>query len=142
MVLDGGSWKPGLEDLLPWIDYAICSANFYPPSCSNRPDLWAFLQACNIPYRAISQGAAPILYEWDSATGIQRGEIVVETVTCVDSLGAGDILHGAFCHYLLHRSFPEALRQASRVASLACQSFGPREWMGRGSAPSNTAFNR
>ncbi|MEB3292405.1 MAG: PfkB family carbohydrate kinase, partial [Synechococcales bacterium] len=32
VVLDGGSWKPGLEQVLPLVDYAICSANFYPPT--------------------------------------------------------------------------------------------------------------
>ncbi|MGL5135974.1 MAG: PfkB family carbohydrate kinase, partial [Planktothrix sp.] len=31
IILDGGSWKPGLETLLPDINYAICSNNFYPP---------------------------------------------------------------------------------------------------------------
>lgn len=30
VVLDGGSWKPGLENLLPFVNYAVCSANFIP----------------------------------------------------------------------------------------------------------------
>ena len=30
-VLDGGSWKAGTERLLPWIDVAVCSADFRPP---------------------------------------------------------------------------------------------------------------
>ncbi|HEY9796261.1 MAG TPA: PfkB family carbohydrate kinase, partial [Leptolyngbyaceae cyanobacterium] len=34
VVIDGGSWKPGFEKVLPFVDYAICSANFYPPGCS------------------------------------------------------------------------------------------------------------
>ena len=31
VVLDGGSWKNGLEKLLPYVDYGICSEAFSPP---------------------------------------------------------------------------------------------------------------
>lgn len=31
VVLDGGSWKSGLEKLLPHVHTAICSADFRPP---------------------------------------------------------------------------------------------------------------
>lgn len=30
IIIDGGSWKPGFEEILPFVDCAICSANFYP----------------------------------------------------------------------------------------------------------------
>jgi sugar/nucleoside kinase (ribokinase family) len=44
-------------------------------------------------------------------------------------LGAGDVLHGAFCHYFaLDPNFPRALRKASAVATLSCQSLGLEEW--------------
>ncbi|MEL6162686.1 MAG: PfkB family carbohydrate kinase, partial [Cyanobacteria bacterium J06628_3] len=39
VVIDGGSWKPGFDRLLPFVDYAICSANFYPPGCHNSEDV-------------------------------------------------------------------------------------------------------
>ena len=48
VVIDGGSWKPGLEEILPFVDYAICSANFYPPQCQNARDVWEFLQSREI----------------------------------------------------------------------------------------------
>jgi hypothetical protein len=28
IVLDGGSWKPGLENLLPYVDIVICKRKF------------------------------------------------------------------------------------------------------------------
>src|SRR5581483_10151985 len=31
VVLDGGSWKPGMTELLKDVDIAICSADFTPP---------------------------------------------------------------------------------------------------------------
>jgi sugar/nucleoside kinase (ribokinase family) len=130
VVLDGGSWKKGLEMVLPYIDYAICSANFYPPTCQNTDQVCNYLQNYKIPHFAITQGAKPIIYH---SLG-QRGEIPVPTIKAVDTLGAGDIFHGAFCHYLLdnnldEHSFPKSLSQAVRIAQLSCQYFGPHQWM-------------
>ncbi len=31
VLMDGGSWKEGFDKVLSYVDYAICSANFYPP---------------------------------------------------------------------------------------------------------------
>jgi sugar/nucleoside kinase (ribokinase family) len=130
VVLDGGSWKNGLETVLPYINYAICSANFYPPTCQNTDQVCNYLQNYKIPHFAITQGAKPIIYH---SFG-QRGEIPVPTIKAVDTLGAGDIFHGAFCHYLLdnhldEHSFPKSLSQAVRIAQLSCQYFGPHQWM-------------
>jgi len=35
-VLDGGSWKDNTADLLPYVDVAVCSADFRPPRLSSR----------------------------------------------------------------------------------------------------------
>lgn len=62
--------------------------------------------------------------------GFARGEIVVPRATAVDTLGAGDILHGAFCHYYAAgQSFTDALRAAAAVATESCAYLGTREWM-------------
>jgi hypothetical protein len=45
IVIDGGSWKPGFEEILPFVDYAICSANFYPPGCTTCEEVIAYLAA-------------------------------------------------------------------------------------------------
>ncbi|WP_181807694.1 PfkB family carbohydrate kinase [Streptomyces shenzhenensis] len=53
----------------------------------------------------------------------------------VDTLGAGDVLHGALAHHLsgLGRidgpAFAKALARAAAVASRACASFGTRVWL-------------
>jgi sugar/nucleoside kinase (ribokinase family) len=48
----------------------------------------------------------------------------------VDTLGAGDIFHGAFCHYLLEcNDFLLSLERAGEVASLSCTSLGTRAWI-------------
>ncbi|NET31137.1 MAG: sugar kinase [Cyanothece sp. SIO1E1] len=125
IVVDGGSWKPGFESVLSLVDYAICSANFQPPECQTSEDTITYLKALGIAHIAITHGAQPIQYVHDGGSG----QISIPQIKSVDTLGAGDIFHGAFCHYLLHHNFIEALAAAAQVASHACQSFGTRRWL-------------
>lgn len=125
VVIDGGSWKPGFETILPFVTYAICSANFHPPGCHSEPEVMDYLSTFNIPYIAITHGEQPIVYR----DRTQLGHIPVPVIQPVDTLGAGDIFHGAFCHFILHTNFVPALEQAAQVAAHACQSFGTRRWM-------------
>lgn len=125
IAIDGGSWKPGFEQILPYVDYAICSANFYPPQCRNSQDVFNFLQNRGIAHIAITQGEQPIQYLNRS----QISTIPIPAIQVTDTLGAGDIFHGAFCHYILQEDFPTALSQAAQIASKSCQFFGTRSWL-------------
>ncbi|HEY9698569.1 MAG TPA: sugar kinase [Trichocoleus sp.] len=127
VVIDGGSWKPGFERILSEVDYAICSANFQPPGCETIDSVFAYLESLQIPHIAITQGEQPILYRSQG----KSGEMAVPVIQPVDTLGAGDIFHGAFCHFILHSEFTEALAQAANIAAQACQQFGTRAWMKR-----------
>ncbi len=141
VVLDGGSWKPGLETVLPLVNYAVCSANFQPPRCETQADVVAYLKNLGLAHIAITQGDQPIWYG-DSAGDSpletlrehftnrdQTGTIPVPKIQPVDTLGAGDIFHGAFCYFILQTNFVEALKKASAVAARSCLSFGTRQWM-------------
>lgn len=124
VVVDGGSWKPNFEQVLAATDYAICSANFRPPGCQTPADVLHYLQVAGIEKIAITQGEQPIIYVDQG----QYGEMTVPAITAVDTLAAGDIFHGAFCHFILQTSFQAALVQAAQIAARSCQSFG-RQWM-------------
>ncbi|MDF2388313.1 sugar kinase [Nostoc ellipsosporum NOK] len=125
VVIDGGSWKTGFEQVLPFVDYAVCSANFYPPNCHTKQEVFAYLSRFDIPHIAITHGEKPI--EYLSCT--QIGTIDVPSIQVVDTLGAGDIFHGAFCNNILQSSFSDALAQAAKIAADSCQFFGTRRWM-------------
>jgi sugar/nucleoside kinase (ribokinase family) len=125
VVIDGGSWKPGFEEILPFVDYAICSANFHPPNCQTSQQVFAYLSKFNIPHIAITHGEQPIEYWSCNQTGI----LDVPKIQAVDTLGAGDIFHGGFCHYILKESFTDALAMAANIAANSCQFFGTRRWM-------------
>jgi len=122
VVLDGGSWKMGLETLLPAVSYAICSADFFPPNCQQTEAVVAYLQAQGIENIAIAAGDRPIQYWQQDESGI----LPVPSVQAVDTLGAGDILHGAFCAEIGDREFVEALAAAAELASHSCQFLGTR----------------
>ena len=127
IVIDGGSWKPGFETVLPLADYVICSANFQPPNCQSAEAIVAYLANLGVPHIAITQGQQPIQY-W---TATEAGHIDVPIVNVVDTLGAGDIFHGAFCHAILREDFKAALAIAASIAAQSCQHFGTRRWMER-----------
>lgn len=135
VVVDAGSWKPGFDRLLSAADYVLCSANFQPPQCHTEAEVLAYLRGLSVPYIAITHGEAPIVYS--SPDG--AGQIEVPQIQPVDTLGAGDIFHGAFCHFLLEMSFENALTAAAEIAARACQSFGTREWMQPSSEQSPSA---
>jgi sugar/nucleoside kinase (ribokinase family) len=132
VVIDAGSWKPGFETVLPLADVVIASANFRLP---NATDPIQGLKCLGVNKIAITQGAQPIFYQQtqDPIQGeIQeeiQGEISVPTIQAVDTLGAGDIFHGAFCYFYQELGFLEALRAASKVAAFACQYWGTRAWL-------------
>ncbi len=126
VVLDGGSWKPRTEELLQWVDIAICSADFHPSSCQTSEGVLAFLRSCGVPFGAVTRGEDPIRY----FTGDDSGEIPVRKVPVVDTLGAGDIFHGAFCSFYSQRpAFAEALADAAAVATESTRYPGTRVWM-------------
>ena len=121
-VLDGGSWKPWTAELLPWIDMAVVSSRFAPPDTT---DLLAFLRE-RVGAAAITSGPGPV--RWSA--GDAAGEIRPPVAIAVDTLGAGDVFHGAFCHaFAQSRDFTASLAAAAEVASRSCAFWGPRGWI-------------
>lgn len=113
VLLDGGSWKPGLERLLPLVDAAVVSADF-----TGGID--------GIPV-GVTHGENPIEYTWTGGAGV----IEVEPVPDAHTLGAGDVFHGAWLAYVARHglaNFPAGLRYAARIASLSCGWPGAHEW--------------
>jgi sugar/nucleoside kinase (ribokinase family) len=126
ICLDGGSWRPETETLLPLVSIAICSERFQPPGTRTIEETLDYLAARGVSRAAVTRGQSPIL----GCDGGRRFSIPIEPVDAVDTLAAGDILHGAFCWYSLRsENFGESLRAAARVATLSVRFFGGREWM-------------
>ena len=128
VILDSGSWKHDMASLLPYVDIAICSDDFRPPDCRDDADALEFLSRAGIARVAITRGAAPIRYRQDGV----EGEISIEQVRARDTLGAGDIFHGAFCFSTCRGcTFIDALKFAAQVATFSCRHIGTRDWIER-----------
>lgn len=119
VVLDAGSWKPVLDELLPFVDIAACSAQFRTPG--------ATLRERGVTKVITTAGAGPVRWWNDGETG----EVPVPRVVAVDTLGAGDVWHGALAY---GRSLADAvdlpglIEFANEVAAERVRYAGPRTW--------------
>lgn len=126
VVFDGGSWKDGTEELLNYVDTAICSSDFKVPGRTTDVQVAEFLKSCGVANAAITHGADPIRYFNSQGSG----EIEVPRVEVVDTMGAGDIFHGAFCrNFAEGNDFVKSLKLSAEVASFSCRQGGTRSWM-------------
>ncbi len=126
VVLDGGSWKDGTKELLKNVHTAICSANFLPPGCNTKEEVIAFLQKAGVANIAITDGSDVIQF----VSGPSSGTLSVPDVEVADTMGAGDILHGAYCYFVSNgRGSIESLAESAKIASESCRHEGTREWM-------------
>jgi sugar/nucleoside kinase (ribokinase family) len=128
VLADAGSWKPGLETLLARVDVLVASADLRVPRIVGRPRL-ADLLALGPTWVARSDGADPV--RWQSADGTS-GSVTVPEVEVVDTLGAGDVLHGALLADLARHGtadLPGALVGAVAVATRSVGTAGARSWV-------------
>ena len=129
VVLDAGSWKPVLDELLPLVDIAVCAGDFTVPGAV---DPAAALLDRGVGVVAVSRGGQPLGW-WTQG---RSGEVAVPDVEVRDTLGAGDVLHGAFAfeHALSAGEGAERadlagqLARAARVASQRCTFTGIGTW--------------
>jgi len=121
VVLDAGRWKPHFADLLSLVDEVVASAAFTVPAGS----IAAYAHTRGARVVAQTHGSGSI----DVSLAGQVSRIEVPSVDAVDTLGAGDVLHGAYVHYRASGRDPvESLRRAAEVASFRCRFAGSRTW--------------
>lgn len=136
-VLDGGSWKAWLPEVLPLIDVVVVSADFYPPGCESFTQICDFLAGFGVSKVVQTRGGNPILYRWEESTQIWQGQVEIQANPApVCTLGAGDIFHGAFTWWMGHAGLPatenqlvESLEFSAKVAQASLNRFGTRTWM-------------
>ncbi|MGW3964658.1 PfkB family carbohydrate kinase [Amycolatopsis sp. NPDC005003] len=118
VVLDAGSWKPVLDELLPLVDVAACSAHFSAPGPG--------LHERGVPTVITTAGAHPV--RWSTADG-GSGEVPVADVEARDTLGAGDVWHGALAVAVVREpTVTDRIRFANEVAAERVRHVGPRSW--------------
>ncbi len=162
VLLDAGSWRPAFATLLPLADVVVASAGFRPgvpanagvtadadracdaeaasgaDPASDADTVLAYLLDQGPRFAARTDGAGRI--RWCDSTG-RAGAVDVPPVVAVDTLGAGDVLHGVMAAVIAGRAgdaTPDttflvgALAEGARVASASCAFPGTRAWLAAG----------
>jgi sulfofructose kinase len=117
---------PGFERVLPSVDYLIASSEF-PARWTHEPDPFRALTLIQDEYRmrvaAMTLGVDGSLARVDGRFIYSPGFVV----DAVDTTGAGDVFHGAFCYSVIE-SMPvrEALEFSNAMAALNCTALGAR----------------
>ncbi len=119
LIIDAGSYKAGFPECFYRASTVISSESFKDQSGA---DVFELQGRYGFRYAAKTRGGKSVIY--NTATG--RGEIPVESVKAIDTLGAGDIIHGAYCYFYYVKKLPfeKALENASRIATLSVTKRG------------------
>jgi sugar/nucleoside kinase (ribokinase family) len=123
IILDGGTWKEHSMEYLELSTLPIVSEEFI---AGGYDDFSRICKKLEIKQWAMTLGVKGIRY-FDNG---KSGFIPAKKVNAVDTLGAGDIFHGAFCYYYSAGfEFKDALENANSVAGFSCEKVGTRAWM-------------
>jgi sulfofructose kinase len=126
VTVDVDTIYPGFDRVLPNVDYLISGSEF-PARWTHDPDPFRALAMIQDEYgmrvAAMTLGADGALARADGRYIYSPGFVV----DCVDTTGAGDVFHGAFC-YAVIESMPlrEALEFSNAMAALNCTALGAR----------------
>ncbi len=128
VVLDGGSYKPGLESLIKHVTHAIVSADFQLP-CVASDQVLETLIGAGPAFAARTHGGGSIEAILDHKLySLPIQEVPAEQI--VDTLGAGDVIHGAFVAAIgAGQDELSSLAAAAQLASLSVQSAGAMGWV-------------
>jgi sulfofructose kinase len=116
----------GFDKVLPNVTHLVTSSEF-PTQWTNERDPFKALQRIQDEYRmpvaAMTLGAHGSL----ARTGGRFYYSPAFVVNCVDTTGAGDVFHGAFCYSVI-KDLPiqEALELSNAMAALNCMAIGAR----------------
>lgn len=127
VVLDCGSEKAVFADLTPLAAAAVCSAEFTVAGAGGFDEVSAALLNAGTGLVAMTDGARPVRWR----TRHTAGTVEVSRATARDTLGAGDVLHGAFARAWAAgvRDPQRSLRFATSVATVRVEHVGPRSWL-------------
>jgi sugar/nucleoside kinase (ribokinase family) len=136
VVLDAGSDKPVLSQLLPLVDVCACSADFRLGRSGPRATERA-VHELGVPVVIRTNGAGPVRWSVRTLQGrTVGGSVSPPAVSARDTLAAGDVWHGALALRIAElgqvpteQDLPELIDAANRIAALRVATPGARAWL-------------
>jgi sulfofructose kinase len=126
VIIDAGSKREGIDEILPLVDYIICSESFSRNYTGQTNPVDAIRIIANRFGKkvVISLGVRGLIAQDNN----ELYKMPSYPTRVLDTTGAGDVFHGAFAFSLLNLganpSFHRCLRFASIAAALSCQQLG------------------
>jgi sugar/nucleoside kinase (ribokinase family) len=126
VTVDVDTVYPGFECVLPLVDYLVASSEF-PAVWTGERDPFHALEALQTEYgmkvAAMTLGERGSLARCDGRFVYSPAYVV----DAVDTTGAGDVFHGAFCYAVLEgMTIGDALDFSNAMAALNCTASGAR----------------
>jgi sulfofructose kinase len=116
----------GFERVLQYVDYLVTSSEF-PVQWTGQSDP---LRALEMIQQEFGMRVAAMTLGAHGAMARLDGRFIYSpayVVNCVDTTGAGDVFHGAFCYTVLREMpMPAALDLCNALAALNCTALGAR----------------
>jgi sugar/nucleoside kinase (ribokinase family) len=126
VTVDVDTLYHGFDRVLPHVDYLIASSEF-PSQWTNQSDPFRALELIQEEY---GMQVAAMTLGAHGALARSQGRFLYSpafVVNCVDTTGAGDVFHGAFCYAVLAgMDLGEALDFSNAMAALNCTALGAR----------------
>jgi sugar/nucleoside kinase (ribokinase family) len=128
IVYDCESWRNGIEGIMKIADYFIPSADFLQsPELAFEdlplPQQFKRLERMIKGRLIVTDGEKGAYY---SVNG-RINQVKAPTVAVLDTLGAGDVFHGAFALAVSRGlELPQAVKLSVAAASLSCRDYGGR----------------
>jgi sulfofructose kinase len=126
VTVDVDTIYAGFDHVLPHVDYLIASSEF-PAGWTGEQDPFRALEMLQKEYgmrvAAMTLGAHGALARYEGRFVYSPAYVV----NCVDTTGAGDVFHGAFCYAVLQgMQIGESLEFSNAMAALNCTALGAR----------------
>lgn len=104
--LDGGALRPGLDTLLEFVDVAIVAEKLCEQMRLCELDMLAYLKSKGVRIGGITNGEKGMVWFDENGETRRLAALTVPREKVIDTSGAGDVFHGAYCAAWLAR--PEA----------------------------------
>ena len=135
VVLDAGSDKPVLSELLPLVDVCACSASFRLGRAGVRATE-RLVHEAGVPVVVRTDGSGPVRWSVRLDRRLTTGHARPPAVVPRDTLGAGDAWHGALAAGVARlgrmptaNELPGLIELANRVAATRVAVAGARAWL-------------
>ncbi len=101
--LDGGALRPCIEELIEHVDVAVVSKKLCEQMSFSEPEMLAWLKTKGCRVGAVTVGEKGTFWYGEDGAVQHLPSLHVPQARVIDTSGAGDVFHGAYCASYLER---------------------------------------